>query len=65
MPNKRAIRGVDAARPEKKTQSGDLERPETKRRKIDCGEDPVERRQPRRGADRRNTGLVHPPSPEP
>ena len=64
MHNERAIHNGGSTRPEKKTESRELERPEPNRRKIDCGGEPGERRPSPRGADRRNTGFSRPPSPE-
>lgn len=65
MRNKRVNRGVGSTRSEKRSESGELERPEPKRRKIDCGDDPVEKRHlPSRG-DRRDTEFARSPSQEP
>jgi hypothetical protein len=64
MLNDRAIRDGGSTRPDDRTESGELERPEMKRRKIDCGTDQGDRRQLPRGGDRRNTGFARPPSPE-
>jgi hypothetical protein len=64
MDNERAIPSGSSTRSEKRTELRELERSEPKPRKIDCGGEPVETRQSRRGTDRRNSGFTRPPSPE-
>ncbi len=56
--------GLEPNRPDNRTESGELERPQLKRRKIDCGVDGPDRRQMPRGSDRRNAGFTFPPAAE-
>lgn len=58
------IGGLDTDLPSDRTESGELERPPVKQRKIDCGVDQFDRRQIPQGADRRNSGFVLPPAAE-
>jgi len=59
-----AVGNLDPNRPDNRTESGELERPQLKRRKIDCGVDSSDRRQMPRGAERRSTGFIFPPAAE-
>lgn len=58
------VGGLDPSPPTDQTESSELERLQLKRRKIDCGAEPSDRRQVPRGAERRNSGFVFPPAAE-
>jgi hypothetical protein len=64
MQNERVIPSSGASLPDSRTESGELERPELRRRKIDCGADPADRRRLPRDRERRNNGFAPSPTPE-
>jgi len=64
MHNERAIQNGDSTRRESRTESGELERPEPKRRKIDCGAEPSDSERRPLGPERRSSGFARQPSPE-
>lgn len=64
MHNEPTLRDGGSPRRDNRTETGELERLEMNRRKIDCGVEPNDRRRLPRGGDRRNTGVARPPSPE-